>query len=49
MPGRSAPETCFSPLVGVSFLTAGFDTTSLEPVRCGMFRISLYFGWLAFG
>ncbi len=44
MPGRSAPDIWVAPLVGVSFLAAGFDAPSPVAVRCPIFRISLYFG-----
>lgn len=45
-PGRSTPET-WGAFLPASFLTAaGFVAMSLELVLCGIFRISLYLGWL---
>ena len=45
IPGSSDFETDGAPLEGVSFLVAGIlAVTSLELVRWGIFRISLYRG-----
>lgn len=44
IPGKPDVVT---PFPGVSFLTAeAFTVKSLAVSRCGMFRISLYRGWL---
>lgn len=46
IPGKSAPEGRGVPFLASFLVGAAFATTSVELVRCAIFRISLYFGCL---